>query len=337
MKRLLGAMLASLLLYGALFGTVLDRPLELGFLARQIDEKLARAAAIDRPKLVILAGSNGPYSHRCELIEAMLTLPCVNGGVAVGIGLDYLFARWRGVLHPGDIVYLPMEQEQYTRTRLAAALGPDAAIMFRHDWRTLAMLRPDRWLGALFAFNLRAALMSGIELGLAASGFHDPRAAVTGTTNAWGDHVGHVASLAADNQALLEAMATPPASAASIHNGYGSALIVDFVVWARVHGIRVIGGLPTELDTQPLPEATRAAIEAVYLDHGGAFLALPNLSRYPRTAFFDTPLHLNEAGQIAHSRLLALALGPLLGRPMLGRPISATAFVPPASPRESHW
>ena len=161
--RLLLFCLASLLLYALAFGLVLDRPLALGFLRQQIDAKLARAASIDRPKLVILAGSNGPYSHRCETIEPILGMPCVNGGVAVGIGLDYLFARWRQVLHPGDIVYLPMEQAQYVRARDATEVGPDAAIMFRHDWRTLASLPPERWLAALFSFDLRGALMAPIE------------------------------------------------------------------------------------------------------------------------------------------------------------------------------
>jgi hypothetical protein len=316
MRRLVGAMLASLLLYAVLFGAVLDRPLELGFLRQQLDARVARGAAIHQPKLVILAGSNGPYSHRCELIEAMLELPCVNGGVAVGIGLDYLFARWRNELHAGDVVYLPMEQAQYTTGRLATALGPDAAIMFRHDWHTLAQLPPDRWAAALFAFDLRGALMSGIEMALAASGFHDPRAAATGSSNAWGDHVGHTAALGADSQAVIAAMAAPAPSAAAIRDGYGARLIGDFVAWARAHGVRVIGGLPTTLDEKPLPDATQAAMAAVYLDHGGEFLVLPNRSRYPRSAFFDTPSHLNEAAQIAHSMLLARALAQRLDRPL---------------------
>ena len=146
------------------------------FLQHQIDAKLARAASIDGPKLVILAGSNGPYSHRCEIIEPILGMPCVNGGVAVGIGLDYLFARWQPLLHPGDLVYLPMEEAQYVRTRAATEVGPDAAIMFRHDWRTLAALAPERWLAAVFSFDLRAALMGPIEAALIVAHFHDPRA-----------------------------------------------------------------------------------------------------------------------------------------------------------------
>ena len=105
--RILLPCTASLLLYALLFGAVLDRPLSLGGFHARIDAGLARGAAIEGPKLVILAGSNGPYSHRCETIEKLLGLACVNGGVAVGIGLDYLFARWQTVLHPGDTVWCP--------------------------------------------------------------------------------------------------------------------------------------------------------------------------------------------------------------------------------------
>jgi hypothetical protein len=304
-SRLLCACLASLLLYALAFGFVADRPLSLGFLQHQLDAKLARAASIDGRKLVILAGSNGPYSHRCEVIEPLLAMPCVNGGVAVGIGLDYLFARWRKQLHPGDLVYLPMEEAQYVRTRAATELGPDAAIMFRHDWRTLASLAPQRWLAALFAFDLRAALMGLIESALLAAHFHDPRTAATGATNAWGDHVGHTSELAATSQPILATAIPQHPSAAQIRAGYGSVLIADFTRWAGAHGVRVIGGLPTEFADAPMPDATLDAIRSIYLANGGDFLVLPNFSRYPRSAFFDTAEHLNEFWQIAHSKLLA--------------------------------
>ncbi len=311
--RLLAACLASLAAYGVLFGCVLDRPLAYGFLQAQIDAKLARAAAIERPKLVILAGSNAPYAHRCELIERALGIACVNGGVAVGIGLDYLFARWRDRLHPGDVVYLPMEEAQYVRSRSAAAVGPDAAIMFRHDWRTLARLAPERWAGAWFAFDVRFAAMALIEQGLVAAGFHDPRAAAEGTTNAWGDHVGHTPALGAASQAVLARAEPAHATSRAVARGDGTAEIVRFLRWARAHGVRAIGGWPTEFVDSPMPEATRAAIRAVYAENGVAFLELPNRSLYPRCAFFDTPDHLSEPWQIAHSQALAQALRPMLG------------------------
>ena len=306
--RLALACLASLLLYVALCATVLDRPLTRGFLRDELDAKLARGAALRGPKLVILAGSNGPYSHRCATIEPILREPCVNGGVAVGIGLDYLFARWQPLLHPGDTVYLPMEEAQYVRSRGATMMGPDAAIMLRHDWGTLLSLPPDRWAGALFATDLRSAVLAPIEMALVAAGFHDPRAAVEGGTNAWGDHTGHTVALGAANQAMLAADTPWHASAAAIRHGYGTRLIARFVAWARRHDVRVIGGLPTEFADAPMPDATRAAIRQVYLAAGARFVELPNHSTYPRTAFFDTPDHLNLRWQIIHSAALARAL-----------------------------
>ncbi len=309
MPRLLLACLTSLLLYALAFGVLLDRPLSYGFLRQQIDAKLAHAATISGPKLVILAGSNGPYSHRCEIIEPLIGIACVNGGVAVGIGLDYLFARWRAALHAGDTVYLPMEEAQYIRPRAATELGPDAAIMFRHDWATLGALPPRRWLAALFAFDLRAALMSPIETALLAAHFHDPRAEITGMTNAWGDHIGHTVTLAADKAAVLAATTPHHATATQIRDGYGTAVIVEFLRWARMHDIQVIGGLPTEFADAPMPDTTLGAIRAIYADNGATFITLANSSRYPRTAFFDTAEHLNETWQIVHSRALAAALG----------------------------
>jgi hypothetical protein len=302
----------SLAIYALLFGLVLDRPLSLGSFRHQIDARLERGAAIEGPKLVIIAGSNGPYSHRCETIEPLLGIACVNAGVAVGIGLDYLFARWKPLLRPGDIVYLPLEEAQYTRTYAATSVGPDAAIMFRHDRETLADLSPERWLGAAFSFGPRAALMSLIETTLVRSGFDDPREAAVGSTNAWGDHIGHTAALGQVNSERLATMMPYHDTAAGIATGDGTAMVRDFIVWASANGVRVIGGLPAGFADSPVPEATRAAIRAVFTEAGARFIDLGD--RYPRSAFFDTPDHLNEAEQIVHSRAIAAALAVTLAR-----------------------
>lgn len=310
LRRILLPCLISLAIYGLVFGLVLDRPLSLGMFRQQIDARLARGAAIEAPKLIIIAGSNGPYSHRCETMEPLLGIACVNAGVAVGIGLDYLFARWKPLLRPGDIVYLPLEEAQYTRTYAATSLGPDAAIMFRHDRTTLAGLSPERWLGAAFSFGPRAALMSLIETALVRSGFADPREAALGSTNAWGDHVGHTAALGQVNAARLATMMPYHDTAAGITSGDGTAMVRDFIAWAEQHDVRVVGGLPAGFADSPIPGATRAAIRAVFAEAGARFIDLGD--RYPRSAFFDTPDHLNEAAQIAHSRVLAAALAVTL-------------------------
>jgi hypothetical protein len=323
MRRLLLACLASLLLYAAVFGLVLDRPLSLGQPRAQLDAKIARGRTIEGPKLVIIAGSNGPYSHRCETIEPILGIPCVNAGVAVGIGLDYMFARWKPLLHQGDIVYLPLEEAQYTLPPAASRLGPDAAIMARHDWATLSGLPPSRWIAAFFAFDLRAGIMSLIETALVASGFHDPRAEAEGTTNAWGDHVGHTAALARPNAAMLATVTPVHATTDQVRTQAASQQLPEFLNWAERHQVRIVGGLPTGFADAPIPPDTIAAIRALFESHGALFLDPPNHARYPRRAFFDTADHLNEPAQIAHSRMIAEALRSLLA------PAIAAAESPP--------
>lgn len=309
MPRVLSACLLSLVLYATLFGFVLDRPLSFGMFRDQIERKLARGAAIQGRKLVVIAGSNGPYSHRCETMEPVLGIACVNAGVAVGIGLDYLFARWRPLLRPGDIVYLPLEEAQFTRTRAAATLGPDASIMFRHDRASLALLAPDRWIGAAFSFGPRAGLMSLIEMSLVAAGFDDPRVAVEGAMNAWGDHVGHTAAKGAANAARLARLTPHHETASAILTGDGSAEVRRFIWWAETHGVRVIGGFPAGFAGSPIPDPVRAAIREVFA--GARFLDLGPRDEFPRSAFFDSADHLNEEAQILRARLVASRLAAL--------------------------
>jgi hypothetical protein len=324
-RRVILPGLASLVLYLILFGAVLDRPLSLGPFGHQIDTSLARGAAIEGPKLVIIAGSNGPYSHRCETMEPLLGIACVNAGVAVGIGLDYLFARWRPVLHKGDIVYLPLEETQYIRTAAAASLGPDASIMFRHDRTTLGLLTPDRWIAAAFSFGPRAALMSLIETALVWSGFQDPREAALGSVNAWGDHVGHTPEQGEANAARLAVVTPFHHAAAAIAAGDGTGLVRDFIRWAGRQGVIIVGGLPADFANSPVPMATRLAIREVFTSAGARFLDLGDRARYPRSAFFDTPDHLNEVAQIDHSRVVAHALTDMLATPGIAATTAAPA------------
>jgi hypothetical protein len=193
-----------------------------------------------------------------------------------------------------------------------AELGPDASIMLRHDWATLGTLPWHRQVAALFTADLRDAVMSVIESALVADGFHDPRAAVTGTFNAWGDHVGHTAALGAENQPVLARFVPYHPDGKEVRDGYGTRELAAFLDWAAAHGVRTIGGVPTGFVDSPILLDALAAIRAVYAAHGAGFLALPNLSRYPRTDFFDTADHLNEAAQIQHSEAVARALKPLL-------------------------
>lgn len=312
MRRLLLLCLASMLIYWVGFAVILDRPLSLGTIRLEIQEKTARAARLPSPKLVILAGSNAPYSHSCRVIGAMLAMPCENGGVAVGLGLDEIFARWRPLLHRGDVVYMPMEIQQYVMTVAATRMSIDGTMMFRHDRPLLFRLGPRRLLAAGFGGTMPDAVESLAEMGFHALGFGHPRALLAGEHNNQGDRIG--TTLATADQRFLSRLHRVEPPARAIAQGHGTRLIGRFVRTEASRGVTVIGGLPTDFLRVPLPSADVAAIRAVYLGNGGGFIALPDLSRYPQADFWNTEDHLAQPCQYLHSIAIARLLARRLHR-----------------------
>jgi hypothetical protein len=304
-----GLLLASVGLYVLLFALVLDRPLSLGLLRREIDAKLAYAANLPRPKLVILAGSNAVFSHRCGIIGPMLRLPCVNGGVGVGLGLDYQFARWKPLLHAGDTVYMPLELQQYTVTPAQAREGPDAAIMLRHDRVTLAALSPARWLAAAFSATMEDAVLGLVED--AALLLHPAFATAPPQIDAAGDGIGRTLGAALGNRAFLASLHRTDPTPDAIAAGHGSREVAAFLAWAKAHDVRVFGGWPTEFADAAPDSRLAGTLAGLY---GGRFLALANAGRYPRVDFFDSQDHLVEECQSRHSIAVAQGLAVLLGR-----------------------
>jgi len=311
--RPLRACLLSLILYALLFGLLLDRPLSLGLLRLELAQKSARLANLPSPKLVILAGSNAPYSHSCAVIGPMLDLPCENAGIAVGIGLDFLARTNAPSLHAGDILYMPMELSQYATTRRQTDAGPDGAILVRHAPKTLLSLPPDRILAALFSQTFPNLLESLIEMPM--QRLISPQRLLAQEFNAEGDRIN--TSLPTASPALLGLPETgPPPFTLS----YGAALIAAFAAQESARGVIVIGGLPTGfLATAPTPGQI-AEIRALYLTHGAKFAALPNHSRYPRADFYDSPDHLAQPCQYLHSIAVAALLAKLLNRPLIPPP-----------------
>ena len=331
MRRVLLCAIASLALYLAAFGLVLDRPLSLGLLRLEMRGKLARAATLPSPKLVILAGSNGPYSHSCRVIGAMLALQCENGGIAVGIGLDDLFLRWLPVLHRGDIVYLPMEVQQYDVSRAANRMDVDGAMLFRHDRALLWRLPPDRILGAAFDNTMPDGLEALVEMLARAAGLGHLHARLAHEEDAEGDEIG--TSLATADRSFLAGLHRVEPSPPAIVHGYGTVLIARFVAAASARGVIVIGGLPTDFRDVKLPEADVRAIRAVYLRHGGRFLELADHSRYPRADFYNSEDHLAQPCQYLHSMLVARGLARRLHRKLVA-PAPAMLSLAATCPQE---
>jgi len=110
---------------------------------------------------------------------------------------------------------------------------------------------------------------------------------------------------------------------------YGARLIAAFVRREEAAGVIVIGGLPTGFASAKPAAETVASIRTLYVGNGGAFMALPNLSRYPAADFYDSPDHLAQPCQFRHSIAVAAALGALLHRKV--RPPDAAVLALAAS------
>ncbi len=304
---LLGLLVASCLLYLGVFTTV-HRPLVVGDITRQLKHKLTYAARLKSPKLLIFAGSNGRFSHRCETIGAALARPCVNASVGVGIGLDFQLAQIEPLLNAGDLVYLPLEYSQYAVSEHDMQAGLHNAALV-HDYRShLHSLDAMRIVRAYASFDLPFLIHGLLEMALDARGFRRRNSLDSLTPQ--GDERGHTAALAQSYVAFLRnSVAESPTIPESSH---AQRVLAEFLDRSRARGVRVIGGLPTVPDTAPIAPADIARLRRLYADHGQNFLVLDEFSRYPLSCFYDTLYHLHETCQVEHSVRVGAGLRDML-------------------------
>ena len=309
MKRLfvvLACLMGSLTLYLATF-TVVRRPLTLGDLTGQLDFKLAYAASLPSPKIMILAGSNGRYSHACAPLSTALGRPCVNASIASGIALDFLLHEFGAMLRKGDLVYMPLEYDQYGVSESTMHAGVQNAALLRHRpdylWQqdTVAVVR------TYGAYDLPFLIRGVAEMGLAGASFR--RRSGIETLSPQGDEAGHTAEKGRAYTSYLSHAVRPSTRVPA--SSHAEKVLAGFLADARQRGIVVVGGLPTVPDDTAMDDSDIARLQALYESHGQQFLELANRSRYPIHCFYDTPYHLNESCQRQHSMAVAEALARL--------------------------
>jgi hypothetical protein len=330
--RLLKLCTLSLAIYLVLFATVVDLPLSLGILRLELSQKTARLTDLPSPKLVILAGSNGPYSHSCVVLDAMLNMPCENAGIAVGIGLDDIFTRYEPHLRAGDVVYMPMELQQYTASASAYDAGVDGEFLLRHDRHVLEKLSLARVVGAGFCCTLADLTDALVEMPLSQARVIQPERILSAAYDLQGDRIDN--DLIDRDPALLTVEPRKPPPAKDVSKGYGAKLIAGFVRRESLKGVIVIGGMPVDYVTEKIPPDTMSAIAEIYTKNGGRFTVLPSHSHYPRTDFFNGEDHLAKPCQYLHSIWVSQRLEVLLRKPSTPPPqwIMHVAAACPSAP-----
>lgn len=313
MKKLIalaGLIALSVVLFLAVF-SVVHRPLVVGEIQNQLDYKLAYARTLASPKIVVFAGSNGRYSHRCEEFTQATNRPCVNASIGVGIGLDFLLDQWRPLLRAGDLIYLPLEYSQYRLSTTDMQGGLQNALLVHSQRETLWALDARRIAAAYGSFDLPFLLHGVVEMALDQRGFR--RRSSTDSLTPQGDERGHTAALGEPFAAFLRKSHAD--STAVPEHADAIDVLTRFLGQMRSADVTVVGGLPTVPDSVPADARDISRLRRLYENAGQRFLALPNHSRYPLACFFDTLYHLNEGCQKAHSAAVAVQLSGVLTPP----------------------
>ena len=301
------AAVASVVVYLLTFTVVVKKPLTIGFIADALHLKQDYAATIKKPKLVIIAGSNGLFSHRCETMEPILAMPCLNGSITAELGLGYMLELGQRLVSPGDTVLLPLEYTEYPLAAHQYIDGQAHPFRLTYDRQSIGRLPASQLGPALFQFDLRYLIGAVTEMILDTAGIR--RRFSVETLTRQGDMRGHTAEKGAQYRRHIAQSDTwlPKTNEFEISRD-AKVILGRFLTWARENNVRVFATMPTMFDDRLADDALITLLRTYYESEGHTFFVLPNLNQYPRSCFYDTPFHLHERCQIRHSESLAQAL-----------------------------
>ncbi|MDF3130411.1 hypothetical protein P0Y35_14485 [Kiritimatiellaeota bacterium B1221] len=312
----------SLLGYYLLFSYVLHKPQTVGYYRDLYAVKIqAMEESGDRQKIVILAGSNGRASHSAKIVEEVTGITAINMSQTASLSIDYQLSKIKPYLHPNDIIYMPLEYGQLTRSKRRVQSGKEAPYAVAYDKASMRDFTPYRKLRAHMYFDLKFCFSSVVEMYLSHKGFK--RRISADNLNRWGDQTDHSVERAKKYIDYISAQDGIPSKPIKT-KAYSAQLVSEFLTWAKEHGVLVVGGYPTYIEGAELPEDDDQALQNFYVDQGHLFLALDNRGRYPRSHFFDTAYHLCEPYQIEHSQLVAEGLLKLIPENILNPEVSET-------------
>lgn len=292
------------------FTLVLHRPLTIDEIGGYIARKQAILAAVPSPRIVVFAGSNGRFSHSCAEITAQTGVRCVNLSYAATVSNRFQLDAYSAALHAGDVIYMPLEYRD-ERSAANAQVGDEGLYLMHADPRRILQLYD--WRGvihAAFNFDFLALVSSIGEMALDRAGVR--RRFTLATMNAVGDETGHSAAKALGYRGFVASLPAIAVEARDYADARDMAPLASELARLQSRRVIVVGGLPTVPDDTRIDPQAVALLARLFESHGGCLIVLPNASRYPRTAFYDTNYHLIEPYQHRHSALLAPKLAAIL-------------------------
>lgn len=272
--------------------------------------KLSIANAIERPKLVVVAGSAAMFGIDSGMLERALGRPVVNLGVNAGVLSPYIQHYARQAIKPGDWVLLPVEYPMYNGRYSINYPFLDywwENPGFRHVDVNTAQLAQVLWLTPL---SRVLSGYRGLPAGFAVSGLYGPQ-----NLDQRGDQVHSEAS---QQQVWMRGLVEH--SEVERYGADAHRWNANWASWkALTDEVTAAGGCaifmpPPLLDRpayhqgrelhyyQSLPEQARA--------HGLNYVGSPLETMYPIDRFFDTHYHLNAESRQLYMRQVIKWVGP---------------------------
>ena len=291
----------SCLIYFSLFSFLIYSPISIDSIKEYFEKKEKYLKGIKGSKIVILAGSNGRFSHRCETIEDELDLSCVNMSISAGISLNYQINKISKYLNSGDIVYLPLEYGKLSYNKYKVMSGTEIPYIIKYDLNYLLRMNLEELSHAIFYFDFKYLISSIGEMIFTSIGMEQRFRLDEMTLQ--GDDRNHTLEAGKQfKEFIMSVDWTPPDIDSFNSKSYGANLIYDFMNRAKEKGIIVVGGLPTTFNDKPIPNELIIKMVDFYKGNNHDFILLDNKSQYPREYFYNTSYHLSEEYQIIHSK-----------------------------------
>lgn len=306
MHRLLSLLLCSLIIYMVAFTFLFKKPLTVEFCLDAYKKKKAYMSKCNGRKIVIVAGSNGLFSHSAKVIEEETKVGAINYSALAELGVELILEKAKEVLNDNDIVILPLEYGFYNQDeREVIFCRSGNNYIFQYDQEYLTKFGIKRMLACIFSFDVEYAISALIEEGLYIRGEKRKWFNVD-LLNENGDMTGHTKLKAVSyTNYKWHLHQVKPKKNALVQMAFSDVIIREFLLWCKERNISVYGSLPTTFNDEPTDPNFLSRIKNFYYNAGQKFIELDNHSQYPRDCFYDTNLHLNSEAQRIHSMAIA--------------------------------
>ena len=306
----MGITILSLLVYVVLFSFIFRKPLTLGVWSKVYDKKRNYSDTVGKQKkIIIVAGSNGIFSHRCSEIETLVGIKCLNASSGALNRIDFILEKSKEFVNPGDIVILPLEYNFYTlneREIMYASAGNNYIAQYERKY--LYKMGSENILPILFSFDFQYLFSSVVEIGLNAYGVQ--RRFGVDTVNENGDMINHTKEKGIHYKDYVRSLQQIMPSGKMLgETVFASQTVIEtYLTWLNENRVMAFGSFPTTFNDKKNNPRVLMKIKSLYHSAGAKFIETDNESQYGRDCFYDTGYHLNEECQLIHSRKIAYYL-----------------------------